>query len=96
MLGDPLLEQLAVTEPRRQRLRMLRVLFERIIEWDWADAPMRNPILNWDLPRRPEPLPSSSTTATRPSSWPPPAPAATRGTGWSSSCWPAPACAPAS
>ena len=36
---------------------MLRVFFERIIEWDWPDAPLRNPILNWDLPRRPEPLP---------------------------------------
>ena len=42
---------------QRQRLRTLRVFFERIIEWDWADAPLRNPILNWDLPRRPEPLP---------------------------------------
>jgi site-specific recombinase XerD len=42
---------------QRQRLRTLRVFFERIIEWDWADTPPRNPILNWDLPRRPEPLP---------------------------------------
>ena len=41
----------------RQRLRTLRVFFERIIEWDWPDAPARNPILNWDLPPRPEPLP---------------------------------------
>jgi hypothetical protein len=65
----------------RQRLRTLRVFFERIIEWDWPDAPARNPILNWDLPRRPEPLPG---------------PAPTRGTAWSSSCWPAPACGPAS
>jgi site-specific recombinase XerD len=50
--GGPLSEN-----TQRQRLRMLRVFFERIIEWDWADAPLRNPILNWDLPRRPEPLP---------------------------------------
>ncbi|MDP9116426.1 MAG: tyrosine-type recombinase/integrase [Actinomycetota bacterium] len=42
---------------QRQRLRTLRVFFERIIEWDWADTPRRNPILNWDLPKRPEPLP---------------------------------------
>jgi hypothetical protein len=28
----------------RQRLRTLRVFFERIIEWDWPDAPARNPI----------------------------------------------------
>ena len=41
----------------RQRLRTLRVFFERIIEWDWPDAPARNPILKWDLPPRPEPLP---------------------------------------
>ena len=50
--GGPLAEN-----TQRQRLRMLRVFFERIIEWDWDDAPTRNPILNWDLPRRPEPLP---------------------------------------
>jgi site-specific recombinase XerD len=42
---------------QRQRLRMLRMFFERIIEWDWADAPMRNPIIGGDIPPRPEPLP---------------------------------------
>ncbi|MGQ0434566.1 MAG: tyrosine-type recombinase/integrase [Microthrixaceae bacterium] len=42
---------------QRQRLRMLRVFFERIIEWDWPDAPMRNPIIGRDIPPRPEPLP---------------------------------------
>jgi integrase len=42
---------------RRQRLRMLRIFFERIIEWDWADAPARNPIIGRDIPPRPEPLP---------------------------------------
>ncbi len=41
----------------RQRLRMLRVFFERIIEWDWPDAPARNPIIGRDIPPRPEPLP---------------------------------------
>ncbi len=50
--GGPLSEN-----TQRQRLRTLRVFFERIIEWDWADTPPRNPILNWDLPKRPEPLP---------------------------------------
>ena len=30
---------------QRQRLRMLRVFFERIIEWDWPDAPTRNPVI---------------------------------------------------
>ena len=42
---------------QRQRLRMLRVFFERIIEWDWPDAPVRNPIIGGDIPPRPEPLP---------------------------------------
>jgi site-specific recombinase XerD len=51
---------------QRQRLRMLRVFFERIIEWDWADAPARNPIIGRDIPPRPEPFPSSSTIVTPP------------------------------
>ncbi len=42
---------------QRQRLRMLRMFFERIIEWDWSDAPTRNPIIGGDIPPRPEPLP---------------------------------------
>lgn len=39
---------------QRQRLRTLRALFERIIEWDWPDAPARNPILGRDLPPLPK------------------------------------------
>ena len=31
--------------------------FERIIEWDWPDAPPRNPVLGGDIPKKPEPLP---------------------------------------
>jgi site-specific recombinase XerD len=42
---------------QRQRLRMLRMFFERLIEWDWPDAPARNPIIGGDIPPRPEPLP---------------------------------------
>jgi site-specific recombinase XerD len=42
---------------QRQRLRMIRIFFERLIEWDWPDAPARNPILHGDIPPRPEPLP---------------------------------------
>jgi site-specific recombinase XerD len=42
---------------QRQRLRMIRIFFERVIEWDWPDAPRRNPILHGDIPPRPEPLP---------------------------------------
>lgn len=41
----------------RQRLRMLKVFFDRIIEWDYDDAPRRNPIIHGDVPPRPEPLP---------------------------------------
>lgn len=44
-------------ETQRQRLRTLRGFFERIIEWDWPDAPMRNPVLGGDIPKKPEPLP---------------------------------------
>jgi site-specific recombinase XerD len=44
-------------ETRRQRLRTLRAFFERIIEWDWPDAPPRNPVLGGDIPEKPEPLP---------------------------------------
>ena len=40
-----------------QRLRMLRVFFERIIEWDWPGAPPRNPVIGGDIPPRPDPLP---------------------------------------
>jgi site-specific recombinase XerD len=45
------------TTTQRQRLHMLRMFFERVIEWDWADAPVRNPIIGRDIPPRREPLP---------------------------------------
>jgi integrase len=41
----------------RQRLGMLRTFFDRIIEWDWPDAPARNPIFGHDLPVADDPLP---------------------------------------
>ena len=41
----------------RQRLRLLKVFFDRTIEWDWPQAPRRNPLLLGDMPPRPEPLP---------------------------------------
>ena len=44
-------------ETHRQRLRMVRSFFERIIEWDWPDAPARNPVINGDIPKKPDPLP---------------------------------------
>ena len=41
----------------RQRLGMLRTFFDRIIEWDWPDAPARTPIFATDLPVVDDPLP---------------------------------------
>src|SRR5205085_11833973 len=41
---------------QRQKLGSLRMFFERIIEWDWEDAPARNPIIGRDIPPRPDPL----------------------------------------
>jgi integrase len=38
-------------------MRTVRQFFERIIEWDWPGAPPRNPVIAWDIPRKPEPLP---------------------------------------
>jgi integrase len=45
------------TNTTRQRLRMLKVFFDRIIEWGYVDAPARNPVIHGDVPPRPEPLP---------------------------------------
>ena len=39
------------------RLSMLRVVIERLIEWDHPDTPRRNPIIWSDLPKIDEPLP---------------------------------------
>jgi integrase len=39
------------------RLGHLRCLFDRIIEWDYTDAPPRNPIFSGDMPIRDYPLP---------------------------------------
>jgi site-specific recombinase XerD len=44
-------------ETHRQRIRTVRAFFERIIEWDWPDAPPRNPVIAGDIPKKPEPLP---------------------------------------
>jgi site-specific recombinase XerD len=49
--------QTITKETHRQRMRTVRQFFERIIEWDWPDAPPRNPVIAWDIPKKPEPLP---------------------------------------
>ena len=41
----------------RQRFGMLRSFFDRIIEWDWPDAPVRIPIFSVDVPVADDPLP---------------------------------------
>lgn len=41
----------------RHRLGMLRVFFERIAEWGWADAPTGTLIFDADLPKLDDPLP---------------------------------------
>jgi len=41
----------------RGRLQLLKVFFDRIIEWDLDDAPHRNPIIHGDIPPQPAPLP---------------------------------------
>ena len=57
LAGRPGIKGSLPAETRRQRLRTLRAFFERIIEWDWPDAPPRNPVLGGDIPKKPEPLP---------------------------------------
>src|SRR5436305_6054757 len=41
----------------RRRLSTLRMFFERIAEWGWADAPSRTLLFAGDLPKRDEALP---------------------------------------
>lgn len=41
----------------RQRLGLVRSFFDRIIEWDWADAPARTPMFAIDVPVADDPLP---------------------------------------
>ena len=57
LANKPHLRRTISAETHRQRLRMVRSFFERIIEWDWDDAPARNPVIAGDIPKKPEPLP---------------------------------------
>ncbi len=43
----------------RMRLGMLMSFFDRVIEWDYDDAPARNPFYVSDIPRPEEPLPKA-------------------------------------
>jgi site-specific recombinase XerD len=53
--------RLLAKNTQRHRLRMIRIFLERLIEWDWPDAPGRNPILHGDIPPRSEPIPKFLT-----------------------------------
>lgn len=54
-------DQLLAKNTQRHRLRTIRIFLERLIEWDWPDAPGRNPILHGDIPPRTEPIPKFLT-----------------------------------
>jgi integrase len=41
----------------RHNLGLVRTFFERIIDWDWPDAPRRVPVFAGDIPKADEPLP---------------------------------------
>lgn len=51
------LDTAATANTVRQRLGTIRTFFDRIIEWDWTDAPARTPIFSIDLPIVDDPLP---------------------------------------
>jgi len=57
LAGQPGVHGQVSAETRRQRLRTVRQFFERVIEWDWPEAPPRNPVISGDIPKKPEPLP---------------------------------------
>ena len=44
---------------RRLHLGMVRVFFDRIIEWGYPDAPAFTPVFRADMPKVPEPLPKA-------------------------------------
>jgi hypothetical protein len=62
--GSPGVKGALLANTHRQRLPTLHAFLERVIEWDWPDAPPRNPALGGDIPEKPEPLPKSTATAT--------------------------------
>jgi integrase len=41
----------------RHNLGMVRTFFERVIDWDYPDAPRRVPVFTGDLPKADEPMP---------------------------------------
>ena len=59
--------QVITAETHRQRVRTVRAFFERIIEWDWPDAPPAARSSPGTSRKSPSRCPSSSTTATPPS-----------------------------
>jgi hypothetical protein len=78
------------------RLGHLRGFFDRIIEWDYPDAPARNPVFAGDMPIRDRPLPRFLPDAAAAPCSPPPEPYPTYSIGSLSRSLLAPACARAS
>ena len=75
----------------RQRLGMVRAFFDRIIEWGWADAPTRTPIVRHRRARRRRPAaPQFLDDAQAARLMAAAANGRRRWIGSSSSCWPAP------
>jgi site-specific recombinase XerD len=58
--------QVITAETHRQRLRTVRAFFERIIEWDWPDAPPATRSSPGTSPKSPSRCRSSPATATPP------------------------------
>jgi hypothetical protein len=80
----------------RHNLGMARTFFERVIDWDYPDAPRRVPILAGDLPKADEPTPKFLDDPTAAKFMAALATGRTAGDGSSLSWAPGPACAPAS
>ena len=53
-------------ETHRQRMRTVRQFSGRVIEWDWPDAPARNPVIAGTSRKNPSRCRSSPATATPP------------------------------
>jgi len=63
--GQALLDTCELGQAYATRVESLRDILERLIEWDWPDAPVRTPILHGDIPPRSEPIPNPDDPAAR-------------------------------
>ena len=61
---------------------MIRIFFERLIEWDWLDAPAKNPIFHGDIAPRTHPLPKFLNDQDAAKLMRPPSPTDSLAIGW--------------